>query len=314
MKRRARQLGLTLAEMLIALGLGLLVLLLGSVLLLSAASSYQALADGARLDDGGRYALEIIARAVRQTDFVDWDGAGAADDASPNIRGLDARTLDRASDGIAMARPAGDNSSDVLALRYPGAGPAPGGDGSVLNCAGFPVAAGATPDQRGWSIFYVARAADGIAELRCKYQGKSSWGADAIVRGVDSFQVLYGIDTDMPRDGLANRYLSASALDALDAMLALDGTDAAARMRDLNRKSHWKRVTAIKVGLLLHGVQDSAEADVTRTFDLFGKAYGDAHARADPGSRVSSSHLRRSVRARERQVFQATFLLRKGPA
>ena len=53
------------------------------------------------------------------------------------------------------------------------------------------------PMRRGWSIFYVAANGDGEAELRCKYRGASGWGADAIVRGVDSFQVLYGVDTDV---------------------------------------------------------------------------------------------------------------------
>jgi type IV pilus assembly protein PilW len=313
--------GMSLVELLVALSLGALLVLAASSVLLAASGSYGDQSASARLDDNGRYALDTIARAVRQTAYVNWDSnaapvAHAAHD-SAYIAGLDAHSLGKNSEGISGALPGALHGSDVLALRYYGAGKEEGGDGSVLNCAGFGVGAAQTQAQRGWSIFYVAQGADGEGELRCKYRGANGWGADAIIRGVDGFQVLYGLDTDMPPDGVANRYVNASALDAYDAALVLVGADAAARQRDLHSRTHWKRVAGVRVALLLHG--EAGQADKMAElgpaqFDLFGKAYAEAHGAGDTGVRIARTALPIATRSRLRQLVQTSIMLRNGPA
>ena len=312
--------GMSLLELLVALSLGALLMLAASSVLLAASGSYGDQSASARLDDNGRYALDTIARAVRQTAYVNWDSSAApvahAAHDSANIAGLDAHSLDKNSEGISGALPGALHGSDVLALRYYGAGKEEGGDGSVLNCAGFGVGAAQTQAQRGWSIFYVAQGADGEGELRCKYRGANGWGADAIIRGVDGFQVLYGLDTDTPPDGVANRYLNASALDAYDAALVLVGADAAARQRDLHSRTHWKRVAGVRVALLLHG--EAGQADKMAElgpaqFDLFGKAYAEAHGAGDMGVRIARTALPIATRSRLRQLVQTSIMLRNGP-
>ena len=317
--RVARARGLTLAELMVALALGLLVVLVGGALLVSSSASYLSQSEAARLDDSGRYALATIGRAIRQTAFVNWEGAeaplGARPEDSASIGGLDNHSLGHAGAGIELPLPAAAiNGSDVLAVRYFGAGTGADGDGSVINCAGFGVGAAASEAQRGWSIFYVATDAAGETELRCKYRGEHSWGADAIVRGVDSFQVLYGLDSDEPADGVANQYLNASAINVLDDGLALDGADAAARARDKNAKTHWKRVVSIKLALLLHGARASAPDDAPALFELFGKAYADAYGAVDPGVRIDERTLPAGQRGRARYLVVATILLRNRPA
>ncbi|MGK5033392.1 PilW family protein [Janthinobacterium sp. MDT1-19] len=313
--------GMSLIELLVALTLGALLMLAASTMLLAASGSYGDQSASARLDDNGRYALDSIARAVRQTAYVNWDSSAApvahAAHDSANIAGLDAHSLGKNSEGISGALPYALHGSDVLALRYYGAGKEAGGDGSVLNCAGFGVGAAQTEAQRGWSIFYVAQGADGEGELRCKYRGANGWGADAVIRGVDGFQVLYGLDTDTLHDGLANQYVNASALDAYDAALVLAGADAAARQRDFHRRTHWKRVVSVRVALLLHGeagqLDKMAELGPAQ-FDLFGKAYAEAHGAGDTGVRVARASLPAATRARLRQLVQASIMLRNGPA
>ncbi|TDY36898.1 PilW family protein [Janthinobacterium sp. 75] len=313
--------GMSLLELLVALSLGALLMLAASTVLLATSGSYGEQSASARLDDNGRYALDTIARAVRQTAYVNWDSSAApvahADYDSASIAGLDARSLGKNSEGISGALPDAVQGSDVLALRYYGAGKEEGGDGSVLNCAGFAVGAAQTEAQRGWSIFYVAQGADGEGELRCKYRGANGWGADAIIRGVDSFQVLYGLDTDTPPDGVANHYVNASALDADDAALVLAGADAAARQRDFYRRTHWKRVASVRVALLLHGeagqVDKMAELGPAQ-FDLFGKAYAEAHGAGDTGVRIARAALPAATRSRLRQLVQTSIMLRNGPA
>jgi len=297
-----RQRGMTIPELLIALTIGALVTLFAGSLLGIANASYAAQLDAAAVDDGGRYALDLIARAVRQAGLRDWDAfdpAAGIDPLAPaRIAGLDARSIARTGSGIDAALPDAVNGSDVLALRYHGAGPAPDGDGSAVNCAGFPVHA----LEDGWSIFYVAKNAQGEAELRCKYRGTSAWGADAVVAGVDTFQVLYAVDTDTPADGVANVYLNAAGVTALDAAYAPGPI--------LQQHTHWKRVLAVRVALVLHGARPSYPPRETQVYDLFGLPYSDARRSDDAGTRLPEDDLAPALRLRERRQFATTVRLR----
>jgi len=315
--------GMTLVELLLALALGAMLILGATGMLLAVSASHAAQASHARIDDSGRYAMDAIARALRQSAYVNYvnyvsGDAGAvpllpAAHDSASLAGLDAHSLSRNSEGISNPLPDAMQGSDVLAVRFQGAGPADGGDGSVLNCAGFGVGAPASEGERGWSIFYVAIASDGEAELRCKYRGASSWGADALIRGVDSFQVLYGLDTDTPPDGVANQYVNATALAARDAALGLAGESEPERQRDLQRRTHWKRVTSVRLALLLHGENDQGgKAGQTGPpqFDLFGAPYSETDGAADVGTRITVASLPPAQQGRVRKLVQTTVTLR----
>jgi type IV pilus assembly protein PilW len=301
---------MTMAELLVSMALGLAVLLAAGALLVSANQAWGAQSEAAAADDGGRYALDLIGRALRQAAYIDWErigpGAGQDDVQSARLAGLDDRSISKAADAIADPLPDAVNGSDVLAVRFGGAGPAPNGDGSVTSCAGFPVHGLA----EGWSIFYVARSGQDEPELRCKYRGAGGWGADAVVAGVDGFQVLYGLDTDA--DGVANRYVNASTVAALDAALVPGGANAPDQARDRLRRSHWKRIVSVKVALLLRGAKAAQGAQANATYDLFGSLYGDAHGAADRGVRLAEADLAADAPARERRLFATTFVLR-GP-
>ncbi len=272
--------GFTLVELMISMSLSLLLVLAATSLLLSSKSAYTANDDAVLIQESGRHALEIIARALRQAGHEDWEGVSTArlGDAtdSASLAGLDARSLKSTGAAMAAALKKSVNGSDVLGIRFHGAGSGEHGDGSMLNCAGFGVASGlkdGATAERGWSIFFVAEDAAGEPELRCKYRGKSSWTAVAIARGVESFQVLYGLDSD--GDGLANRYLAASAIDMLDDALLLDGADSAEQELDLNRKTHWKKIVTVKVALLMRGASTARADETNKSYDLFGKDYGE---------------------------------------
>ncbi|QBE62393.1 PilW family protein [Pseudoduganella lutea] len=303
MNGRCRQAGIGLAEMLVALGLGLFVTLAASAMLLLANRDFVHHAAGTRLDDGGRYALELVGQALRQAAWADLDSGVPPLDSAAGIGGLDNRTLPRMAAGLEGALPAGAaalRGSDVLAVRFGGHGSA-GGDGSLVDCAGFAIGAG----EPGWSIFYVGIADDGETELRCKYQAQSGgWNADAIVRGVDSFQVLYGLDMD--RDGIPERYLNATAINALDEGLALaDGTPAE-QAQDLRRYTHWKRIASVRMALLLHGEAQSRAGSLPVRYHLFGTP----PQPDDPGTVVDEATLPAPLRLRARRVFEQTVLLR----
>jgi type IV pilus assembly protein PilW len=298
----ARAGGLTLVELLVAMALGLATVLIAGRLLLLATRTQAAQVESAALDDGGRYAAELLGRAVRQAGYVDpallaAPGAAALLEAAPAaVAGYDARSLSRTSNALDDPLPGQVNGSDVLALRFAGAGPSPG-DGSMVSCAGFPVAQG----EEGWSIFYVARNAEGEAELRCKYRGAASWSADALVSGVDGFQVLYGLDSDSPPDGVPNRYVNADAIRALDALLP-----AALPPDQFNRLTQWKRVVSVRVGLLLHASRATRADAAASVYRLLGPGASDPD---DVGSTLDEAAFPSEQRRRERRLFSMTFAL-----
>lgn len=305
--------GRTLVEFLIALSLTLLLALLATGLVLAAAHGYRQHNDQQDLNDSAQQGLDVIARAIRQTAYVEWDSAavpvGWAGEVPAAVAGLDGHSLARSSDGIASPLPGVAHGSDVLALRFAGSGSGATGDGSSVNCAGFGVAAPAAVAAQGWSIFYVALDAAGVPELRCKYRSASGWGSDALLRGVESFQVLYGVDTDIPADAVPNGYFNATAVNQLDAALVLEGANAAQRLLDLQRKTYWKRVKTIRVALLLRGEVATRADTGSRQFDLFGASYADAHG-DDEGVRIDERRLPEAQRRRTRVMRDMTVALR----
>lgn len=306
-----RQAGITLVELMVSITLGFFVVLAATSLLISTKAGYVTQDEGARIQDTGRHAIEIIARAVRQAAYENWDSAEApivtTASMSANIVGFDASRVNAGSDAIASPLTKGIiNGSDVLAVRFFGAGTGLHGDGTIMNCAGFGIPAAtssATAEQeRGWSIFYVARAGTGVPELYCKYLGAAepdkepAWKVASIASEVESFQVLYGVDTD--GDGLPNQFLNADAISASE--------------KD-SGSSSWKKVVVIKVALLLRGSQNSRPGTATAEYDLFGPDYSDEHGATDVGTRIREADLPVAERNRARKTFAATIQLRNQP-
>lgn len=308
------QAGMTIVELMIAMTLGLIVILAGSALLLTSKSSYVTLNDAAQLQDTGRYALEVIGRAVHQTSYVSRNSEGVplttASTNSPDIRGLDAHSLNGAMPEIQSPLQKSANSSDVLAVRYFGSGAGANGDGTVLNCAGLGVPEVKSIDDvesgRGWSIFYVAVDSSGEPELRCKYHGKNSWTSEAIARGIESFQVLYGIDTDA--DGMSNAFITADGINELDQNLILTGENASVRAIELHKKTNWKKVVAVKVALLVRSAQKSRSDALLNKYELFGSEYSNAIG-SDNGTVISEADIPAKERNRLRKIFQQTIML-----
>lgn len=312
------QSGVTLIELMISMTIGLFVVMAATVLLMSTKSGYLMQDDEAQIQASGRFAIETVSRAVRQSAYFPWGGMSNAqlstDLIGAMITGLDARSLKSSTQGIDLPVRKSVNGSDVLAVRFFGSGAGSAADGTMMNCAGFGVAGAVdalADDSRGWSIFYVAEDATGEPELYCKYQGASGWSSQAIARGVESFQVLYGLDTDA--DGLPNQFMTASVIDALDGTLVLEGVDAAARARDRGRKTNWKKVVAVRIAMLIHGAHLAGVERMSAEHDLFGKDYANAFADSDKGVRIRDAEMPTLQRGRVRRIFATTIHLRQPP-
>ncbi|MFC5400381.1 PilW family protein [Undibacterium jejuense] len=316
--------GFTLVELMVSVTLSLLLLLIASGLIFSTKSVFLTNADYADTQETARFALDNIGRSLRQAGFVNLDFNNAPQItpsiASADVGGLDANSLSAASSDLSSPLGVSVNSSDVLAVRFFGSGTSSGGDGSITNCAGFsvpaPSSAETVDEDRGWSIYYVSNDINKEPELFCKYQsvnskgGSISWNAQAVVKGVESFQVLYGIDTNEPANGSASKFLNATAINALDAGLVLSGATEAEKKADLNRKTFWKKVTEIKIALLISGSESARVDSATNTYNLFGDDYASLSASTDKGTTIREKDLTPDRRKRLRRIYTMSVVLR----
>lgn len=196
----------------------------------------------------------------------------------------------------------GVNASDTLAVRFNGSGTS-GADGSVLTCSGTKVAnwdrpvsvpgasEGATdPNTLGLSLFYVNIYKD-EPELYCTSDtgipdastGLKSRSTTQIARGVESFQVMYGVDicSGAPCDGIPDRWVSARDMATAD----------------------WRNVKAVRVGLVLRGAPGSAQASDGKDLYPLGKDF-------TIGMSESGIKFTPPADTRLRRVYTTTFLLR----
>ena len=168
----------------------------------------------------------------------------------------------------------------------------------MINCAGQGEKGLTTNDlnERAVSMFHVTRGTNGEPSLSCSYYNHATgaWVAPSpIIEGVESLQILYGTDgvtaATVPstaasaQDSIADRWLRAD-------QLTVTGNDAATR-------ENWRRVRAVRVGLVLRGVTGSAQQAMTATFAPLGALYSST---ADTGSSLS-------VAADSRLRLQSTF-------
>lgn len=302
--------GLGMTELLVAMVLGLFLVIAAAAIFVACRNAYLIQDDSIRLQDTGRFAIESIGRAVSQAGFTDPSMAQRGTSTPSAVAGLDNRTLKSTSPEIRSPIAKAINGSDVLALHFSGAGEGPDGDGSITNCAGFSVGhtdANSETDH-GWSIFYIATDHTGEPELYCKYRGKHAWATAAIARGVESFQVLYGVSER--GDGPPARFLNASQIDDLDRALPSESLPPEERLAEKNRQSYWEKISQIKVALLVRGAQPIRADIPTQRWQLFGDAYDAINADNDPGSRFNESDVPASHRNRLRKLFQADFRVR----
>ncbi|WP_090333446.1 PilW family protein [Nitrosomonas sp. Nm51] len=187
------QSGFTLVEMMVALTLGLMILLVIGTVFVSSSQTFRVQEDNARIQESGRFALEIIGRSIKQAGHADipFTGFKVAFSGAP-INGVDG----------------GAGVADTLTVQY---------DGVVgdSNCEGtnVTVANVAAADNIIQNHFNVDTA---NAQLRCDGEidaAPSIPGAAPVgivlADNVEDLQILYGIDTI--GDQSANQYVATPA-------------------------------------------------------------------------------------------------------
>lgn len=172
-----RQAGLTLVELMVAITIGLIVLLAVGSIYLSSRQTYRIQEDNARVQEAGKYALEVIGRSIRQAGAnAEMNFSKTATTYQCNVAGTCVAIV--GTDGAASA-------ADTLTVQfYAGREELNGGAWIARDCTGGTAALGTVVS----NTFNVTG-----TDLRCT---GSVGGVQPLVENVEDIQVVYGIDTD----------------------------------------------------------------------------------------------------------------------
>ncbi len=304
------QRGLTLIELLVALLTGLLVVLLATASLLVGQQGFRSVDTTTEVRDRERFAVELITRLVLQAGYQDLGSTTTSVRATAQAQGLDPEpdiygwnnavfkqpaslVLSSTTDIAHGNRPSNCsvsdtsclNGSDVLVIRFQGVNSATNAaesDDTMINCMGQGEKAPASGDlnNRALSMLHVTRSSTGEPALSCSYYNfqTGNWaGPTPMIEGVESFQLLYGTDNVTPGvapgaagDTIADRWLRAD-------QLSVPGNVAATR-------ENWRRVRAVRVGLVIRGAAGSAPQSSATTTAALGTLYVSS---SDTGSSLS---------------------------
>ncbi len=263
------QRGLTLVELLIALTLSTLIALAGIASLTVARQGFSAVDASSQLDNNARFATSIMRRLIVQAGYLEEKYAmdfgsefqtQAASDIEPNLKGFNNAAYNQALVIGTSTTVTGTsvNSSDMLVLRFQ-AGETVFNSGipdeTMINCSGgaLQLTAGLNSTDRMVSVFHVATSAQtGQPSLMCTWQTEAgTWATQPLIEGVESMQVLYGVDgvsagaaaTATPTS-VPTAYLRAD-------QLTVSGNNPATLL-------NWRRVRSVRIGLVMRGPPGSA--------------------------------------------------------
>ena len=291
-------------ELMVGLTLGLLLTAVVTMVFIENRRTLSNQRDLSRITQSGSQALAAVSRIAKQAGQVAWGGLGASSQsnfAPPNF--CDTASIPSLPGAWTVVGPflqGSDNfssaqgASDELTVRYFGSsGPGndaaePVADGSVVDCAGNSIAgplAGDTAGRMGTRL-YVANDTDGIPALFC--QNFTSPIVDQVlVPGVETFQVLYGVAENGTANEGPKRYLPAGSMNSGD----------------------WHNVVALKVGMVISGVDPTRNNLDSGTYDVFGSALASTRTPSLNTASMSSTDQRRRIR----QVVSTTIELRNSP-
>lgn len=282
--------GMAILDMLIAIGLGLIILLPLAGLVRTALlfqSRQEALfvmeQDGVRL-------LDLMERALLQAGHR--HSLQSQQDTFVALSGLDNAVISGTSNALEGKTTSGVHGSDALAVHFSVSDD--DGTSGLLNCAGFSVPSNAADgSDHGWSVFYLVPGSNGSGDLRCKYHGVDQWDSQVLASGVVALQFLYGLDTD--GDGLPNQFVNATTLTQIEN----------------NHVSIQSSIAAVHIALVMQSETSAPELSVPEAIDLFGAFYSDLQGSHDAGVHLLLKDFPANQTKRLHRLFERVVFLRK---
>ena len=292
--------GLTLIELLVALVISTVVIIAAFSALIVSRQGFTATDAASQLRDNARFLTDHIQRIGVQTGYLDYKFATTppgidATFPEPDVKGFNnalasatAPTTDFTTRGTSSV-----DGSDILVLRYQASETYPGSnvlDNAMVNCMGNPsLKLPQDRNDRVANVFHVKLSSvDQEPSLMCTTMMKNASGVmtidiQPIIRGVETFQILYGVDGVTPNTALPasltttanipSRYLRAD-------QMMVTGND-----NETNR--NWGRVRSLLVGMVIRGPAGSAPEKAALTYYPFGSA--PASAAGTKGSAMMSA-------------------------
>lgn len=281
-QRASAQGGMTLVELLVAMTLGLLIALAASAALLVSRQGFFAVDAASQLRDNARYAQDIVQRVGVQAGFKNIffvrgsnTASGLDSNPPPHVFGINnaKRSTSSAWDaGTTWGTNDAGKNSDILVLRAQtstASDLSTVSDGTMIDCLGLATTAVPTSqNDRFISILHVQESSDGEPALMCSREASGGgFESQPLVQGVESFQVLYGVDNVVPStaptgatDSVPDRYLRADQLKV--------GTN------DVATYANWRRVRSLRIGMVLRSQPGSAVETASQTFYPLGTSVG----------------------------------------
>lgn len=281
-----RQTGLTLIELMVAMAVSLLIVLAALAALIISRQGFTSVDAASQLRDSARFAEDVLQRLGVQAGHKDIQFVASS--APPSTKGLStsesnvfgfnnrARSSTHAwSEANSTARAASSvgYGSDILVLRFQPTRfttASTESDGGMIDCSGnAPLAPPPNYFERVASVLYVAISSDGEPALMCTRWPDGGGSADTqpLIKGVENFQVLYGVDGIAPgnsampaattADSVTDRYLRADQLTVSDPFVTT---------------ANWQRVRSIRIGMVLRGPPNSAVDRTEKTYYPLGTA------------------------------------------
>lgn len=316
--------GMTLVELLVAMAVGLLVVAVAVAALVASQQGARGVDAASQLRDDARFAASIIQRLGVQTGFEDFQFARQPyygtkfeykseirldiDALMPNVYGYN-NAVPSSTDpvnNVSARRPGSEGyGSDILILQNQTVALDPdpqnkstASDQSMINCMGdAPDTVSIDRKDRIVNIFYLGKSSgEAGMSLMCGTKNKKGkYDFQPLIKNVESFQVLYGVDNVTPNkepaghsDSVPDAYLRAD-------QLTVAGDQAATY-------TNWRRVRSLRIGLVLQGPRGSAPGEAEIKHYPFGdERYASAD---DPGSELTTKDNRL------RQVVTFTVQLR----
>lgn len=252
--------GFTLVELLLALALGLTVVALASSAMLLARQSMLLVDQSIQLQDRERLARDVLTRLLRQAGrgttlaaqepvVFGWDNA-----VYRKPEQLDFASVGNIRNGNRPARCGTTrdsscvNGSDIVLVQS-------------ASTAGATHCGGGTPPARTMHILYVSRSSTSAEPgLSCAYRSQNDWVSVPLIEGVESLQLLYGLQAQDARFTHIAQWQHAAQLEVAG--------DAAAT------RANWQRVRAVRIALVLRSL-DGVAARAPSAVYPFGPAHAD---------------------------------------
>ena len=319
-KSHSSQQGLTLVELLVAMAISAVIALAAISALIVSRQGFTTVDAASQLRDNGRFATDLIQRLGVQTGFVEVDTAASVrpTDLTANpvtkVFGFN-NSIASSTDPLnsATARTGATSlgfGSDILILRYQTTAAFKGAltsDRSMIDCFGRSQAVLPTNrDDFRANILHIGVDGNGEPALMCSTD--TNFVRQPVVRGVENFQVLYGVD-----GVVAGTAVTATATSLATNYLRADQMAVSPDPTGALTNGNWRRVRSIRIGMVIRGATGSAQESAARTFFPLGAAL--SASGGTQGSAMSSTNdagtiFTPAADSRLRQVVTLTIHLR----